>query len=131
VVADVIFAASAFSATSIIPTGVGPIKLGSRYTDLKTKGPVEAMGLGGEVARPNTLSTKLRPPLKGSVDLILSKPRRVETITIYGGASGRGIGVGATFQAVKAVFPAVKIDRSGEETFGLTFVDVHRGKGAR
>jgi hypothetical protein len=123
------FAPAAFSATSITPQGVGPIKLGARYTDLKAKGLVEAMSPGCEVAGPNTRSAKLRPPLKGSVDLTLSEPRRVTTITIYGGATARGVGVGATTLAIKAAFPAAKFDRSGEQTFGVTFVEVPRGKG--
>lgn len=125
----VLFSPSAFSAASITPLGVGPIKLGARYSDLLAKGLVEKMGPGCEVAGPNTRSARLRPPLKGSVDLTLSEPRRVATITIYGGATARGVGVGATSQAVKAAFPAAKFDRSGEETFGVTFVEAPRGKG--
>lgn len=125
----VLFSSSAFSAASITPLGVGPIKLGARYSDLLAKGLVEKMGPGCEVAGPNTRSARLRPPLKGSVDLTLSEPRRVATITIYGGATARGVGVGATSQAVKAAFPAAKFDRSGEETFGVTFVEAPPGKG--
>lgn len=117
--AIVAFAPSAYSAASITPQGVGPVKLGARYSDLQSKGLVEPMGPGCEVAGPNTRSARLRPPLKGSVDLTLSEPRRVSTITIYRGATARGVGVGATSQAVKAAFPAAKIDRSGEETFGV------------
>jgi hypothetical protein len=120
---------SAFSAASITAQGVGPIKLGARYTDLLQKGLIEKMGPGCEVAGPNTRSARLRPPLKGSVDLTLSEPRRVSTITIYRGATARGVGVGATSQAIKAAFPAAKFDRSGEETFGVTFVEAPRGKG--
>jgi hypothetical protein len=120
---------SAFSASSITPQGVGPIKLGARYSDLQAKGLVEPMGPGCEVAGPNTRSARLRPPLKGSVDLTLSEPRRVSSITVYRGATARGVGVGATIQAVKAAFPGAKFDRSGEETFGVTFVEAPRGKG--
>ncbi len=127
--AGVALSPPAFSAALITPQGVGPIKLGARYSDLKAKGLVEPMGPGCEVAGPNTRSARLRPPLKGSIDLTLSEPRRVSTITIYRGATARGVAVGATSQAVKAAFPAAKFDRSGEETFGVTFVEVPRGKG--
>lgn len=64
--------------------------------------------------------------MKVSVDLTLSEPRRV---SIKGGETDRGIDVGATSQAVKAAFPAERIDRSGEETFDVTFVEAPRGKG--
>jgi hypothetical protein len=123
------FSPSAFSAASITPQGVGPIKLNALYSDLRAKGLVEPMGPGCEVAGPNTRSARLRPPLKGSVDLTLSEPRRVATITIFGGATARGVGVGSTGKAVKAAFPAAKLDRSGEDTFGVTFVEAPRGKG--
>jgi hypothetical protein len=127
--AGVVLSPSTLSATLITPQGVGPIRLGALYSDLQAKGLIEPMGPGCEVAGPNTRGAKLRPPLKGSVDLTLSEPRRVATITIFGGATARGVGVGATSQAIKAAFPGAKFDRSGEQTFGVTFVEVPRGKG--
>lgn len=120
---------SAHSAASITPKGVGPIQLGARYSDLLAKGLVEPMSPGCEVAGPKPRSARLRAPLKGSVEFTLSEPRRVATITIYGGATAWGVGVGAPGQKVKAAFPGIKIDRSGEETFGVTFIDVPRAKG--
>lgn len=119
----------AYSAAIITPQGVGPIRLGARYSELQAKGLVESIGPGCEVAGPNTRAARLRPPLKGSVEFTLSEPRRVVTITIYGGAAARGVRVGAPIRAVRAAFPGVKIDRSGEETFGMTFFDVPHEKG--
>jgi hypothetical protein len=119
----------AVAATSITPRGVGPIALGALYSDLQAKGLVEAMSPGCEVAGPNNRSAQLRPPLKGSIDLTLTEPRRVETITIYSGATARGVGVGATSRALKAAFPAAKFDHSSDATFAATFVSVPRGKG--
>ncbi len=127
--AGMAFAPSAHSAASITPQGVGPIKLGALYSDLQAKGLIDPMGPGCEVAGPNTRSARLRPPLKGSVDLTLSDPRRVETVTIYAGATARGVGVGSTSQTIKTAFPAAKFDHSSDEMFGLTFVNVPRGKG--
>jgi hypothetical protein len=53
----------------------------------------------------------------------------VATTTIFGGATARGVAVGVTSQAVKDTFPDAKFDRPGEQTFGVTFVEVPRGKG--
>jgi hypothetical protein len=58
---------SAFSAASLTPQDVGPIKLGALYSGLQAKGLVEPMGPVCGVAGPNTCSARLRPPLKGSV----------------------------------------------------------------
>jgi hypothetical protein len=122
-------APSAYSAVIITPQGVGPIKLGARYSELQAKALVESIGPGCEVAGPNTRAARLRSPLKGSVEFTLSEPRRVATITIYGGAAARGVSVGAPSSAIRVAFPGVKIDRSGEETFGMTFFDVPHEKG--
>jgi hypothetical protein len=118
----------AFPADSITPQGVGPIKLGALYTDLRGKGLVGPIGVRcGELSGPDDRAAELLRPLKGSVSFTSSKPWRVEDISIQGGATARGIGVGATSQALKAAYPAARY--SPDKTFGLIFVSVPRGKG--
>jgi hypothetical protein len=128
--AGVALTSSAFPSETITPQGVGLVKLGATYTDLRAKGLVGPIsGVCSEMAGPDSQGARLLPPLKGSVGFTFSKPRRVDTITIEGGATARGIGVGATSQALKTAFPAAKFDHSSEQVFGLTFVNVPRGKG--
>lgn len=128
VLASVTFASSAYS-TSITRQGVGPIRLGARYTDLRAGGLVGPIGPGCELTGPNTRAARLRPPLNGSVDFTLSTPRRVATITIFGGATARGVGVGATSHSLRAAFPTARFDHSSDATFGSTFVSVPRRGG--
>ncbi|PPD44064.1 MAG: hypothetical protein CTY15_08375 [Methylocystis sp.] len=123
------FSAPAVRATTITPQGVGPVKLGARYADLQAKGLVGPIGPGCELAGPNTRAAKLRPPLKGSVDFTLTEPRRAATITVNGGATARGVGVGSTSRALKTAFPAAKFDHSSDEVFLATFVRVPRSGG--
>jgi hypothetical protein len=126
---SVAFAPSALSVTSITRHGVGTIKLGARYTDLRARGLVGPIGPGCELAGTNTRAAKLQTPLKGSVDFTQSAPRRVATITVFGGATARGVGVGATSHALRVAFPTAKFDHSSDQTFGSTFVSVPRRGG--
>ena len=115
----------------ITASGVGVVKLGTSYTSLRAAGRVGKIGPGCELAGPQTRSSVLRPPLQGSVDYTNKAPRRVRVIAIRGGATARGVGIGATAAKIKRVFPKATIDRTTENTFGITLYKVPKGAGGR
>jgi hypothetical protein len=106
----------------ITPTRVDGVHLGDTHTDLRARGKVGPIKPGCELGGPNTRSAKLKLPLKGSVNYTLSSPRKVDSITITGGAKARGVGIGATIPAIKAKFPNATIDHSTDQVFLLTLV---------
>ena len=112
-------------------TGVGAVKLGKTYTTLRAGGHLGKIGPGCELGGPNTRSAPLRAPLRGSVDLTTTTPRRVRTIVVRGGGAARGVGIGARASAIRAAFPAVVLDRSTESLFGITIARVPRSGGGR
>jgi hypothetical protein len=128
-------AASALTARAtpqkITAAGVGAVKLGKTYTSLRAAGRVGKIGPGCELAGPQARSSVLRPPLNGSVDYTSKAPRRVRVIAIRGGATARGVGIGATVAAIKRAFPRATIDRTTEEVFAITLVKVPKGGGGR
>jgi hypothetical protein len=109
------------AAAVITPTRVDGVHLGDTHTDLRSRGKVGPIGPGCELA-PNTRSAKLKAPLKGSVDYTQSSPRKVDSISITGGAKARGVGIGATIAAIKAKFHNAIVDHSTEQVFQLTIV---------
>jgi hypothetical protein len=122
----------AFAATKkITPKGVGAVKLGMTYNELRDKGLLGRLQPGCELAGPDQRSANLKKPLKGSVDLTQTSPRRVQTIHVRGGATARGVGVGATRTAVKSAFPKVKFDHSTDAMFGITLAKVPKNGGGR
>jgi hypothetical protein len=60
-----------------------------------------------------------------------SAPRKVAEISIRGGASARGVGIGATIAQIKAPYPKAKVDHSTDKTFALTLVRVPKNGGGR
>ena len=52
----------------------------------------------------------------------LRSPRKVDSITITGGAKARGVGIGATIAQIKAKFPHAKVDHCTDQVFQLTLV---------
>ena len=106
----------------ITPTRVDGVHLGDTHTDLRARGKVGPIRPGCELGGPNTRSAKLRAPLRGSVNYTLTNPRKVDSITITGGARARGVGIGATIAQIKAKFPHAKVDHSTDQTFLLTLV---------
>jgi hypothetical protein len=115
-------AGTAFAAAAVItPTRVDGVHLGDTHTDLRARGKVGPIRPGCELAA-NTRSAKLKAPLKGSVNYTQSSPRKVDSITITGGAKARGVGIGATIAQIKAKFPHAKIDHSTDQVFELTLV---------
>jgi hypothetical protein len=128
-------AASALTARAtpqkITAAGVGAVKLGKTYTSLRAAGRVGKIGPGCDLGGPGARSSVLRPPLNGSVDYTSKAPRRVRVIAIRGGATARGVGIGATVAAIKRAFPRATIDRRTEKVFGITLVKVPKGGGGR
>jgi hypothetical protein len=121
-VSILVAAGTAFAAGAVItPVRVDGVHLGDTHADLRTRGKVGPIRPGCELA-PNTRSAKLKAPLKGSVNYTLSSPRKVDSITITGGAKARGVGIGSKIQAILAKFPHAKVDHSTEQVFQLTLV---------
>jgi hypothetical protein len=123
--------AVAAAAKRITPKGVGGVRLGMRYTTLLKRGLVGHIRHGCELGGPNTRSAPLRAPLKGTVNFSLTSPRRVTDITVRGGATARGVGIGATPKQIRAAFPKVKVDHGTDGTFGFTLYKVPRSGGGR
>jgi hypothetical protein len=96
-------------AAKITAAGVDGVKLGASYVSLRTAHKIAKARRGCELAGPRARSARLRAPLHGSVDLTISRPLRVDTITVTGGAKADGVGVGARLAAVKAAFPHAKV----------------------
>jgi len=116
-------AGTAFAAAAVItPTRVDGVHLGDTHADLHARGKVGPIQPGCELGGPNTRSAKLTAPLKGSVNYTLHNPRKVDSITITGGAKARGVGIGATITQIKAKFPHATVDHSTDQVFQLTLV---------
>jgi hypothetical protein len=119
------------AAKRITPKGVGGISLGARYSKLRRRRLVGAIDKGCELAGPRARSARLRAPLEGSVDLTLTSPRRVTNITVTGGATARGVGIGARLADIEAAYPQAKVDHTTERMFGITLVKVPKAGGGK
>ena len=124
-------AAAAPGAARITPAGVGAVRLGRTYTSLRKAGFLSKLVAGCELGGPQTRAATLRAPLRGSVELTVRSPRRVATIVVRGGATARGVGIGATSATIRKAFPRAKFDHRGDAVFGLTFVRVPKPGGGR
>jgi hypothetical protein len=122
---------AANSPQHITPAGVGQVKLGKTYKQLRAKHLVGSIRHGCELGGPNTRTARLRAPLKGSVNFTLRTPRKVTDITITRGATTRGVGIGSTIPQIKAAFPKAKVDHSTDKTFLLTLVKIPKSGGGR
>jgi hypothetical protein len=119
------------AASTISGKGVGKVKVGASYTKLKAKGLVGALKPGCELGGPNTRSARLKAPLKGSVDFTQTNPRKVTNISITGGATVRGVGIGSTIEEIQAAFPTAKVDHDTEEIFEITLVKIPKSDGGK
>jgi hypothetical protein len=122
---------SVAAAARITPAGVDGVKLGETYARLRDRHLVRVIGPGCELAGPNARSASLKPPLKGSVDFTMSAPRKVVDIAVRGGATARGVGIGATIADIKAAYPKARVDHSTDRTFALTLVRIPKNGGGR
>lgn len=122
--------AATTAAPTIGPAGVGKVKLGKTYKRLRAQHLIGKIRKGCELA-PNTRSAKLRAPLKGLVNFTLTSPRKVDNILIRGGATARGVGIGATIAEIQAAFPKAVVDHRTEGTFKLTLIKIPRSDGGR
>lgn len=131
----VVLTAAAPAQTSHTPAqrisgaGVGQVRLGMTYRELRDARLVGRIRRGCELAGPNVRAAGLSAPLKGSVDFSLTSPRRVVNIAVDGGATARGIGVGSTARAIRRTFPRAKFDHSTEGVFEMTLVKVAKRDG--
>ena len=123
--------ASGAVAKKITPAGVGKVKLGMSYHQLRDQGLIGKIGPGCELGGPNTRSAKLLAPLKGAVDFTLSAPRKVTDIVVRGGAKARGVGIGDTIADIKAAYPKAKVNHATDDTFGVTLVAIPKGGGGK
>jgi hypothetical protein len=129
-----IAAAPALTASApqkITSSGVGAVKLGKTYTQLRAAHLVGPIGPGCEAAGPNARFASLRAPLKGSVDFTQTTARRAATITVRGGARARGVGIGASTAKIKQAFPKAVVDHSTDATFAITLVKIPKSGGGR
>lgn len=109
----------------ITGAGVDGVKVGASYTALRHAHKLAKATRGCELAGPQARAAKLLAPLKGTVDLTISRPRRVDTITVTGGARANGVGVGATLAKVKGAFAHAKV----RHVLGVTIVRVPKADG--
>jgi hypothetical protein len=123
--------ASAAAPKKITRDGVGQVKLGMTFQELRDKGLVGKLRPGCELGGPNTRSARLRSPLRGTVDFTQTTPRKVTNITIRSGARARGVKVGDRIRDIKDAYPRAKVNRDTEEVFGVWLVRVPRNGGGR
>ena len=109
----------------ITGAGVDGVKVGASYTSLRLAGKLAKATRGCELAGPQARAARLRAPLKGSVNLTVSRPRKVDTIAVTGGARAKGVGVGSKRAAVRAAFPHAKF----RHVLGLVLARVPKADG--
>jgi hypothetical protein len=119
------------AAKRITGAGVGQVKLGRTHSQLRAQGLVGTLGPGCELGGPDTRAAKLKAPLQGSVNYSLTSPRKVQEITIRGGAKARGVGIGATIAQIKAKFPKAKVSHATDDVFRVTLVKIPQDGGGR
>jgi hypothetical protein len=116
---------------SITPAGVGLVKLGERYRTLRAANLIGTLRGGCELAGPGARSARLHAPLRGSVDFTQALPRKVTTIVVFGGATARGVGVGASAAQIRRRFPAAVFDHGTDAMFGVTLVTIPKSGGGK
>src|SRR5947209_20381025 len=69
--------AGAAATATLTPAGVGKVKLGESYAQLRAKHLVGTIHKGCELAGPQARAANLKAPLKGGVDFTLTSPRKL------------------------------------------------------
>jgi hypothetical protein len=118
------------AAKKVTREGVGQVKLGMTFAELREKGLVGKLRPGCELAE-NTRSARLRSPLRGTVNFTQSTPRKVTDISVRRGAKARGVGIGDRIRDIRDAFPRAKVDHGTEEVFGITLVRIPRNGGGK
>ncbi len=118
---------TAAQARKVSHQGVGEVKIGMRYSVAQSMGLVGPLEDGCELD--NFDSAELRAPLEGFVDVTRGTPPRIRHISVRGGATARGVGVGSPLSAVLAAFSGAKVKTVPE--FDLTYVRVSRSAGGK
>jgi hypothetical protein len=120
------------AAIAITPAGVGEVKLGKTFNELRQANLIGGLRNGCELSGPNTKFASLRSPLKGTVDLTKTSPRKVARVTITGsGAKARGVGIGSSVRTLKRKFPKAKAEHASDAIFGVTLYKVPKSGGGR
>jgi hypothetical protein len=123
-------AAVAAAPKKITSKGVGQVKLGKTFAEMRQKHLVGKLRDGCELSGPNTKFSKLRSPLRGTVDWSKTSTRRVRRVTITGGsAAARGVRIGDRLAAIKAAYPKAKVDHAAEPIFQITLVKIPKNGG--
>jgi hypothetical protein len=123
-------AAVAAAPKKITSKGVGQVKLGKTFAEMRQKHLVGKLRDGCELSGPNTKFSKLRSPLRGTVDWSKTSTRRVRRVTITGGsAAARGVRIGDKLAAIKAAYPKAKVDHAAEPIFQITLVKIPKNGG--
>jgi hypothetical protein len=123
--------ASAAAPKKITRNGVGAVKLGMTFKELREKGLVGRLRRGCPLGGTDTRTARLRSPLRGDVDFTLTRPRKVTNITIRRGARARGVKVGDRLRDIREAYPKAKVRRDTEEVFGVWLVRIPRNGGGR
>jgi hypothetical protein len=115
-------AATAAAPQKITPAGVGQVKLGMTFSQLRQQHLIGKLHKGHcDAAGPNASPfARLRSPLRGQADFTKAVPHKLTDITIRGGATARGVRVGDSLAKVKSKFPKRRI----RHDLGLIFVDI-------
>jgi hypothetical protein len=125
-------AAVAAAPQKITGKGVGQVKLGKTFQQMRDKHLVGKLRNGCELSGPNTKFSKLRSPLRGTVDWSKTATRKVRRVTVTGGsAAARGVRIGDKLADVKDAFPKAKVDHAAEPIFGITLVKIPKDGGGR
>jgi hypothetical protein len=120
-------AATAAAPKKITPTGVGQVKLGMTFSDLRAQHLIGKLRKGCPL-NPDARVAKLRSPLRGFVDFNAA-PRKAMNITVTRGARARGVKVGDTIADIKHAFPKAHVHHQTESIFGFTLVRVPKNGG--
>jgi hypothetical protein len=123
--------ASAAAPKKITKNGVGEVRLGMTFKELREQRLVGKLIRGCPLGGPNTRSARLRSPLRGFVDFTQSTPRKVRNIAVRRGARARGVKIGDRIRDIKDAYPKAKVIRATEEVFGVWLVRVPPDGGGR